>query len=311
MAQRVLPAQPRLARRRRISRERMREAGAAYVFLLPTIIGLLLFTAGPVLASAYLSFTRWDLLSAPRWTGFNNYLSLFQDQTFWICVKNTLYFTAVSVPVGAILALLLAMVMNMPLRGISIYRAIYFVPVVSSTVAVALMWQWLYQPDFGLINYVLGWLFPHLSPIRWLASPTWAMPAIIILSVWQNLGFNMIIFLAGLKGIAPEYYEAAQIDGAGRWARFRYVTLPQLSPVTFLVVILSIIGSFQVFDAAYVLTQGGPVDATRTIVYYLYQNGFQWFNMGYAAAIAYVLFVAILVVTLIQFLVQRYWVHYE
>lgn len=311
MAQRALPAQRRPVARRRISRERMREAGAAYFFLLPTIIGLLLFTAGPVLASAYLSFTRWDLLSAPRWTGFNNYLSLFRDQTFWICVKNTLYFTAVSVPVGAILALLLAMVMNMPLRGISIYRAIYFVPVVSSTVAVALMWQWLYQPDFGLINYVLGWLFPHMSTIRWLASPTWAMPAIIIMSIWQNLGFNMIIFLAGLKGIAPEYYEAAQIDGAGRWARFRYVTLPQLSPVTFLVVILSIIGSFQVFDAAYVLTQGGPVDATRTIVYYLYQNGFQWFNMGYAAAIAYVLFVAILVVTLIQFLVQRYWVHYE
>jgi multiple sugar transport system permease protein len=150
-----------------------------------------------------------------------------------------------------------------------------------------------------------------MPPIRWLASTVWAMPAIIILSVWQNLGFNMIIFLAGLKGISREYYEAAQIDGAGRWAQFRYVTVPQLSPVTFLVVILSLIGSFQVFDYAYVLTQGGPVDATRTIVYYLFQNGFQWFNMGYAAAIAYILFIMILVVTFVQFLVQRYWVHYE
>ena len=311
MTQRVLPAAGRTAARRRVSAERLREAGAAYLFLLPTIIGLLLFTAGPVLASAYLSFTRWDLLSAPRWLGLNNYAELLHDHTFWICVRNTLYYTAVSVPVGTVLALLLALVMNRPLRGISIYRAIYFLPVVSSGVAVALMWQWLYQPDFGLINQVLGWLFPHMPPIRWLASTVWAMPAIIILSVWQNLGFNMIIFLAGLKGISREYYEAAQIDGAGRWAQFRYVTVPQLSPVTFLVVILSMIGSFQVFDYAYVLTQGGPVDATRTIVYYLFQNGFQWFNMGYAAAIAYILFIMTLVVTAAQFLVQRYWVHYE
>jgi multiple sugar transport system permease protein len=137
------------------------------------------------------------------------------------------------------------------------------------------------------------------------------MPAIIIMSVWQGLGFNMIIFLAGLKGIAPEYYEAARIDGAGRWACFRYVTVPQLSPITFMIVILNIIGSFQVFDAAYVMTQGGPVDATRTIVYYLFQNGFQYFNMGYATAVAYILFIMIMLVTLLQFLVQRYWVHYE
>jgi len=311
VTQRVLPVAGRTAARRRVSAARLREAGAAYLFLLPTIVGLLLFTAGPVLASAYVSFTRWDLLSAPRWIGASNYTALLHDHTFWVCVRNTLYYTAVSVPAGTILALLLAMVMNRPLRGISIYRAIYFLPVVSSGVAVALMWQWLYQPDFGLNNQVLGRTSPHMAPIRWLASTVWAMPAIIILSIWQNLGFNMVIFLAGLKGISREYYEAAQIDGAGRWAQFRYVTVPQLSPVTFLVVILSIIGSFQVFDYAYVLTQGGPVDATRTIVYFLFQNGFQWFNMGYAAAIAYILFIMTLVVTAVQFLVQRYWVHYE
>jgi multiple sugar transport system permease protein len=311
MAQSAWPAARRRVARRRVSAMQVREALAAYLFLLPTIMGLLLFSAGPVIASAYVSLTRWDLLSAPRWIGLANYTALFQDPTFWVCVRNTLYYTVVSVPVGTILALLLALVMNRPLRGISIYRAIYFLPVVSSGVAVALMWQWLYQPDFGLINQVLGWLFPHLSPIRWLSSPVWAMPAIIILSVWQNLGFNMIIFLAGLKGISREYYEAAQIDGAGRWAQLRYVTVPQLSPVTFLVVILGIIGSFQVFDYAFVLTQGGPVDATRTIVYYLFQNGFQWFNMGYAAAIAYILFIMTLVITAVQFLVQRYWVHYE
>jgi multiple sugar transport system permease protein len=225
MTQGVLPGAWRTAARRRVSAERLREAGAAYLFLLPTLIGLLLFTAGPVLASAYVSFTRWDLLSVPRWVGLNNYIALFQDHTFWVCVRNTLYYTVVSVPVGTVLALLLALVMNRPLRGISIYRAIYFLPVVSSGVAVALMWQWLYQPDFGLINQMLGWLFPHMPPIRWLASTVWAMPAIIILSVWQNLGFNMIIFLAGLKGISRAYYEAAQIDGAGRWAQFRYVTV--------------------------------------------------------------------------------------
>src|SRR5438270_58095 len=181
MTQRVLPGAGRTAAHRRVSAERLREAGAAYLFLLPTIIGLLLFSAGPVIASAYVSFTRWDLLSAPRWIGFNNYTALFQDHTFWVCVRNTLYYTGVSVPVGTILALLLALAMNRPLRGISIYRAIYFLPVVSSGVAVALMWQWIYQPDFGLINQVLGWLFPHMPSIRWLASPVWAMPAIIIL----------------------------------------------------------------------------------------------------------------------------------
>jgi multiple sugar transport system permease protein len=311
MAQSALPiARPGRARRR-LSTMQLREAGAAYLFLLPTIVGLLLFSAGPVIASAYLSFTRWDLLSTPRLIGLDNYIRLAQDRTFWITFWNTLYFTVVSVPAGTVLALLLALVMNLPLRGISLYRATYFLPVVSSTVAVALMWEWLYQPDFGLINYVLGLVFPHMQPIRWLASTQWAMPAIIIMAVWQGLGFNMIIFLAGLKGIAPEYYEAAQIDGAGRWAQFRHVTVPLLSPVTFLVVILNIIGSFQVFDAAYVMTQGGPVDATRTIVYYLFQNAFQWFSMGYAAAIAYILFIMIMLTTLVQFLVQRYWVHYE
>jgi multiple sugar transport system permease protein len=289
----------------------LRETMAAYVFLLPTIVGLLLFTAGPVLASIYISFTRWNILGTPHWLGLDNYVRLSQDHTFWVTFWNTLYYTVVVVPCGTILALLLAMVMNLPLRGISFYRATYFLPVVSSIVAVALMWEWLYQPDFGLINYLLGVLFPHMTLPRWLASTTWAMPSIMIMSVWQGLGFNMIIFLAGLKGISPEYYEAARIDGAGRWALFRYVTVPQLSPVIFLVVILNVIGSFQVFDAAYVMTQGGPVDATRTIVYYLFENGFEWFNMGYAAAIAYVLFIMVLVVTLVQFLVQRYWVHYE
>jgi multiple sugar transport system permease protein len=289
----------------------LREAMAAYVFLLPTIVGLLLFTAGPVVASVYISLTRWNILGTPHWLGLDNYVRLAQDHTFWVTFWNTLYYTVVVVPCGTILALLLAMVMNLPLRGISFYRATYFLPVVSSIVAVALMWEWLYQPDFGLINYLLSLLFPHMTLPRWLASTTWAMPSIMIMSIWQGLGFNMIIFLAGLKGISPEYYEAGRIDGAGRWSLFRYVTVPQLSPVIFLVVILNVIGSFQVFDAAYVMTQGGPVDATRTIVYYLFENGFEWFNMGYAAAIAYVLFIMVLVVTLIQFLVQRYWVHYE
>jgi multiple sugar transport system permease protein len=293
-----------------LQKNRVREALEAYLLILPTLLGLIIFTTGPILAALYFSFTNWNLLSTPKWRGLDNYIDLFtNDPLFWITLKNTAYYVLGTVPVGACLALLLAMALNQKIRGLALFRTIFFVPVVSSVVAISVLWVWLYQADFGLINQFLR-LF-GVTGIRWLSSPTWAMPAIIIMSIWHGLGYNIVIFIAGLQGIPHDYYEAARIDGANSLQQFRYITIPLISPVTFFVIILSLIGSFQVFEQAYVMTQGGPVNATKTIVYYLYQNGFMYFHMGYASALAYILFVVIVIITLFQFSLQRHWVHYE
>jgi multiple sugar transport system permease protein len=207
------------------------------------------------------------------------------------------------------LALLFAVALNQRIRGIVFYRTAYFLPVISSTVAISLIWEWLYEPQYGLLNYVLGFLGIH--GIQWLGDPNTAMPSIMIVSIWRDLGFNMVIFLAGLQAVPQELHEAAAIDGAGSFERFRFVTLPMLSPTIFFVIVLSIIGSFKVFDQAYVMTQGGPLNATTTVVYYIFTQAFQWFHMGYAAALGYVLFAIILAFTLLQFKLQRSWVHYE
>ncbi len=282
----------------------------AYVLLLPTLVGLLLFTLGPVVAGFLISFTRWDLTSAPQWVGLANYQAMLsQDPLSRISLGNTSYFVVVTVPAGVVLSLLIAMAMNQKIRGVVFYRTAFFLPVVSSTVAIALIWEWLYEPQYGLLNYVLGMV--GVPPVRWLANPSTAMPAIMIVSIWRGLGFNMVIFLAGLQAIPRELYEAAEIDGAAAFARFRSVTIPLLSPTIFFVTVLSIINSFQVFDQTYVMTQGGPLNATTTIVFYIFQQGFQWFHMGYAAALGYILFAVILVFTLLQFKLQRTWVHYE
>ncbi|MFN8494641.1 MAG: sugar ABC transporter permease [Caldilineaceae bacterium] len=289
---------------------RVREALEAYLLILPTVIGLLVFTAGPILASLYFSFTNWNLLSTPKWRGLDNYVELFtKDPLFWITLKNTAYYVLGTVPTGAVLALLLAIALNQKIRGLALFRTMYFIPVVSSVVAISVLWSWLYQADFGLINQFLRSL--GFKGVGWLSSPTWAMPAIIIMSIWHGLGYNIVIFIAGLQSIPQDYYEAARIDGANAWQNFRHITIPLISPVTFFVIILSLISSFQVFEQAYVMTQGGPVNATKTIVYYLYQNGFMNFHMGYASALAYVLFMIIVVLTLFQFSLQKRWVHYE
>jgi multiple sugar transport system permease protein len=293
-----------------LHKNRVREALEAYVLILPTLLGLIIFTAGPILAALYFSFTNWNLLSTPKWLGLTNYMNLFtNDPLFWTTLKNTAYYVVGTVPVGTGLALLLALALNQKIYGLAIFRTIYFLPVVSSVVAISVLWVWLYQADFGLINQFLR-LF-GITGIRWLSSPTWAMPAIIIMSIWHGLGYSIVIFIAGLQSIPHDYYEAARIDGANSWQQFRYITIPLISPVTFFVIILSLIGSFQVFEQAYVMTQGGPVNATKTIVYYLYQNGFMYFHMGYASALAYILFVIIVVITLLQFSLQKHWVHYE
>ena len=289
---------------------RGREAIEAYILILPTIIGLIVFTASPVLASLYYSFTRWNLLSTPKWQAFDNYIELItEDPLFWITIKNTAYYVLGTVPTGTVLALFLAIALNQKIRFVAVFRTIYFLPVVSSVVAISVLWLWLYQSDFGLINELLR--FMGFRGVRWLSSVTWAMPAIMIMSIWHGLGYNIVIFIAGLQGIPQDYYEAATVDGANSWHKFVNITIPLLSPVTFFVLTLSVINSFQVFAQAYVMTRGGPVNATKTIVYYLFQQGFENFHMGYASALAYVLFVIIVSLTLFQFWFQRRWVHYE
>ena len=296
--------------RRRLSLAR-REAIAGYLFLLPNIVGFLIFTAFAVVASAVISLTSWDLLSSPEFVGLDNYVELLtNDPLFRTVVWNTIYFTLVSVPASTVLALILALVFNTGLRAIPLFRTAYFLPVITATVVVALIWRWFYNPDFGILNYVL-WRLGVDAPPNWLASRTWAMPAVIILAVWKQVGYNMVIFLAGLQAIPATLYEAAAIDGAGRWQRFRHITLPLLTPTTFFVLVISIIGSLQVFDAVLVLTDGGPANATRTIVYHIWEEAFVFLEMGYASAVAWILFFMVFLVTLVQWKLQGRWVHYE
>lgn len=280
-----------------------------YLFVAPLLLGLIIFTYGPVLAAFGLSFTKGDYISAPKWIGLDNYTAIFDDKLFWQSLRNTLYYVAGVVPAGMILSLLLALAMNQKLRGIVFFRTIFFLPTISSSVAISLMWLWIYNPEFGVFNFLLKQI--GIKGPAWLSSSEWAMPAVIIMAVWRGLGYNMLIYLAGLQGIPEVYYEAASIDGAGPWAKFWNITVPLLSPTTFMLLILSVIGAFQVFEYTYVMTQGGPVYATLTLVLYVYNNAFRDFQMGYASALAYLLFFILLGLTIIQFRLQRRWVHYE
>jgi multiple sugar transport system permease protein len=280
-----------------------------YLYLLPTIIGLLLFTAGAVAASFLVSFTQWDLVSAPRWIWLDNYANLLDSELFWKVFWNTLYFTILAVPFSVVCSLMLALLVNTRVRGIVFFRTAYFLPVVSSMIAVALVWSWILSPEYCLLNYLLRVSFGIRGP-SWLDSTTWALPAMVLVTVWKGLGYSMVIFLAGLQGLPEDLYHAATIDGAGRWKQFRHVTLPMLSPTTFFVLVITLINSFQVFEQTYVLTKGGPANATLTLSYYIYQNAFQFFQMGKASALAYVLFALVFAVTLFQFRIQKRWVFY-
>ncbi|MBD8067889.1 carbohydrate ABC transporter permease [Bacillus sp. PS06] len=275
----------------------------AFILLLPSILGFFVFVLFPVVASFLLSFTAWDLLTSIQWVGFENYINLFKDETFRKVLWNTLYFTVVTVPVGIIISLFLAVALNQKIRFIKFYRAAYFLPVISSMVAVAVIWQWIYNPEYGLLNFLLSLV--GIDGPSWLSDTKWAMPAVMITSIWKGLGFNMLIFLAGIQGISESYYEAADIDGATWFKKFIFITVPLLRPTTFFVTVMAIIGSFQVFDAVFLLTQGGPARSTSVLVHYLYQNGFEYFQMGYASAMAYILFFLVLTFTLIQFSLQK------
>ena len=288
-----------------------RETIAGYLFLLPNLLGFVIFTALAVVASAAISLTSWDLLSDPEFIGLQNYIDLLtHDPLFRTVLWNTFYFTVVSVPASTVIALGLALMFNTGLRAIPLFRTMYFLPVITATVVVALVWRWFFNPDFGILNYALFRLGID-GPPNWLSTRTWAMPSVIIVSVWKQVGYNMVIFLAGLQAIPTTLYEAASIDGAGRWQRFRNITLPLLTPTTFFVLIISIIGSLQVFDAVLVLTGGGPANATRTIVFHIWEEAFVFLEMGYAAAVAWMLFIMVFLVTALQWKLQKRWVHYE
>lgn len=287
------------------------ETRSAWLFLAPSLLLFAVFVLLPVLAAFGISFTRWDLFTPPSFAGLQNYQDLIvRDELFHKVLRNTLVYVIGTVPVQMLLAFLIALLLNRGVRGQTALRVIYFLPVVSSTVAVALIWSWIYNSNFGVLNALLSQLGVQDLP-AWLNSSKYALPALIVVAIWQGLGYSMVLFLAGLQGIPREVYEAGAIDGAVGWRKHRYLTLPLLSPTTFFVTIVSLIGSFQVFDLAFVMTQGGPANATNTIVYYVYQNAFQFYRMGYASAAAMILFAIILLLTLIQYRMQHRWVHYE
>jgi multiple sugar transport system permease protein len=297
-------------RRSRGMTMRTREALQGYLFASPWLLGLCVLTVGPMIYSFYISFTHYDVLSPPVWLGLANYHDLFlADPMFWTALGNTVYYTIFSVPLGLLGSLLLALLLNRQVRGIALFRAAYYIPTVISTVPVAILWTWLLDPNAGLINQALSLVGIH-GP-TWLASPEWSKPSLVLMSLWGIGGATMVIYLAGLQGIPQHLYEAAEIDGASTWTRFRQITVPMLSPTTFFNLIMGIIGSFQVFTQAWVMTQGGPLDSTTFYSLYLYKEGFQYLYMGYASAMAWVLLVITLALTLFNFALARRWVYYE
>jgi multiple sugar transport system permease protein len=279
------------------------------LFLLPSLLGLTIFTVLPILASAGLTFFDWDLLTPPRFIGPANFARLVTDQSFRAALWHTLQFIVGYIPLVSVLALAVAVALNRPGRLVLFLRAAFFLPVVSAWVAVALIWMWLLNPRYGLLNYLLG--LAGIPGPSWLFDPNWAMPAIILTSVWKDIGFVMVMYLAGLQNIPGDYYEAASLDGASGWQRFRHITLPLLSPTTFFVLVISLINSFQVFDQVWIMTEGGPAGATSVLVEQIVKHAFSYGRMGYAAAISWVLFALVFSATLIQSRLQRRWVVYD
>lgn len=279
-----------------------------YALIAPMLIGFTIFFLLALLASLVLSFTSWDVLSTPVWVGLDNYLQLFRDDEFLTSLRNTAAITVPNVLFRLMISLALAIALNSDIRFRAMYRVLFFMPVLTMPVAIATIWKWLYDPTFGPVNAVLGQL--GLPRPEWLANPDAAVFAVVIVLLWSGVGYDMIIFLAGLQNIPREYHEAAQIDGAGSWRRFRDITLPLLTPTTFFLTIIAIISSLQVFDLVYVMTRVGTSNRLPTVVYYVYEEGFRNFRMGYAITVAWALLAIILIFTLLQFRLQRRWVHY-
>jgi len=305
-------ALPQQRKKGGIGKMARREEFAFWLFIMPWFIGFIFLFGGPILASFAISLTEFSPLAVAntKFVGLANYGQLVSDPLFYKAVLNTVYFVGVSVPLGVILAFLMAIALNQKLAGQTWFRTIFYLPSVVSGIAVALLWGWLLNSDFGLFNFLLSKV--GIVGPKWLFSTTWAMPSIIMMSLW-GVGGNMVVFLAGLQGIPEHLYEAAELDGAGEWSKFWNVTVPMISPVIFFNMIVTIIGAFQIFDQVYIMTngKGGPANATLVYVLYLYRTGFEYFRMGYASALALILFLIILGITALQFTMARRWVYYE
>jgi len=282
---------------------------ALLFFLSPAMLAIFVFFFIPVISAFIISFTDFDIYSLgnfmnARFIGFRNYTQLMEDPLFWTALRNTFWFVILAGPLSVAVSLFAALLLNTKLiKFKGVFRLTYFMPVVTTLIAVAIVWRFIYHPRFGLLNYLLS--FINVNPVDWLGDPFWAMPAIVIMSVWKNFGYNMIIFIAGLNNIPSDLYEAATIEGASWWQQFRSITLPMLLPTTLFISLITMIGYFQLFAEPYIMTQGGPLNMTLSIVQYMYQEGFRWWNMGYSASIAFVLFFIIFIGSVIQTLIQK------
>ena len=295
-------------KRRGLSLSR-REAMWAYVLISPWIIGFIVFTAGPMIASAYFSLTEYDVINPPRFVGLGNWVYMFtQDPLFWHSLKVTLTYAIAAIPLGLVLGLALALLLNANVPGLTIWRTLFYMPSVVSGVAVSVLWSYIFNPRFGIVNWILSWL--NIKGPGWLGSVDWALPALIIMSLW-GVGGGMIIYLAGLQSIPTTLYEAATIDGANRWQQFLRITLPLITPVILYNLITGIIGTFQYFVQAYIMTDGGPANATLVYNLYLYRNTFRWGRLGFGSAMAWFLMFVVLAMTLLIFRSSAAWVYYE
>jgi ABC-type sugar transport systems, permease components len=287
---------------------RTRSTITGYLFIMPIVLGFLIWVAGPMLIAIGLSFTSWDMLRKPEFVGFQNYAQMFKDELFWKSLQATFYFTLVSVPLSLIISFAVAMLMNVQVRGIAFFRMLYYIPSIVPSVANAVLWVWVFNSEFGLLNAGLSWL--GLPKVLWLQDPRWAMPALILMSLWA-VGGSMVIYLAGLQGIPQHLYEAAEIDGAGYWSRFFNVTIPMMSPVIFFNLVMGLIGALQTFTQGYLMTKGGPQNSTLFYGLHIYQSAFRDFKMGYAAALSWVLFTIVLLLSLFVFRSLGSKVYYE
>jgi multiple sugar transport system permease protein len=278
-----------------------------YIFVGPWIIGFIIFTAGALIGAFSISLTKWSMVGAPTFIGLGNYGNMLQDRFFWQSLKVTALYL-LNVPLNLVVGLLLAMLLNQKIRGMSVFRTVFYLPSVTAGVAVSLLWMWIFNPRFGVINILLSKI--GITGPAWLGSETWAMPALIIMSMW-GVGGSMLIYLGALQGIPTALYEAAILDGAGAWRKFLHITIPMITPVLLLNLVMGIIGSFQAFTQAYIMTKGGPNYSTLFYVLYLYQQAFTWFNIGYATALAWVLFLVILFCTFVVLRTSSRWVYYE
>jgi|YelNatPaOPRAMG01_1025707.scaffolds.fasta_scaffold101492_2 multiple sugar transport system permease protein len=291
-----------------IRRRYLRETLTNYAFIAPAIAGVLIFHLIPMVTSLFLSLTRYDVVSSPKFIGLNNYKTMVVDPLWRKSIFNTCYYVGVTLPIRLIIALIAAVLLDQKVRGITIFRVIFYLPSITAGVAISLLWKLIFQPTYGLANSLLAH-FGIQGP-AWLGDPKWAMPSIIIM-MSLNIGQFMLIFLAGLQSVPTYLYEAVQLDGGNRWHQFKYVTIPFLTPVIFLNIVIGIIEMVQMFTQAYVMTGGGPMDATLVYVMYIYQRAFQWLEMGYASSLAWFLFIVLLVLTIMQFKLSGRWVYYE